>query len=171
MTTDMLNYATFNCDMGWIGILSSAKGLRRITLPQRTVQEARQLLGDGANRAAWSPHLFEDLMERLRAYFSGHKAGFPDELDPSRATAFQREIWEVTRLIPYGQTRTYRWVAEQVGKPGAARAAGQALSKNPLPIIIPCHRVIASDGNLGGFGGGLDMKKALLSLEASARMG
>jgi len=171
MSTDVLNYTIFNSDMGWVGILSSAKGLLCTTLPQRTVQEVRQLLGDGANRATWSPNLFEDLMERLRTYFGGHEANFPDELDLSRATAFQREVWEITRLIPYSKTRTYGWVAEQIGKPKAARAVGQALSRNPLPIIIPCHRVIASDGKLCGFNGGLDVKRSLLSLEASSRIG
>ena len=171
MSAVELNYTTFNADMGWIGILSSAKGLLRTTLPQRTAQQARQLLGDGANRATWSPHLFEDLMERLKTYCGGHEADFPDQLDLSRVTAFQREVWEITKLIPYGKTRTYGWVAEQIGKPEAARAVGQALSRNPLPIIIPCHRVIASDGKLGGFTGGLDMKRSLLSLEDSARTG
>ena len=166
-----LNYTIFNSDMGWLGILSSAKGLLRTTLPQPSVQEVRQLLGDGVNRATCSPHLFEDLMERLRIYFGGHKADFPDELDLSRVTAFQREVWEITRLIPYSKTRTYGWVAEQIGKAKAVRAVGQALSRNPLPIIIPCHRVIASDGKLGGFSGRLDMKRSLLSLEASARVG
>ena len=110
-------------------------------------------------------------MERLRIYFGGHKATFPDELDLSRATPFQRKVWEVTALISYGETRSYAWVAEQMGKPRASRAVGQALGKNPLPIIIPCHRVLSSDGKLGGYSGGLEMKRHFLSLEASAKMG
>jgi len=118
-----------------------------------------------------SPHLFKDLAERLRVYFGGHKVTFPDRLDLPGATAFQREVWETTRLIPYGETRSYTWVAEQIKKMGAARAVGLALSRNPLPIIIPCHRVVASDGKLSGFSGGVEMKKQLLSLEASASMG
>jgi len=166
--TGELKYITFNTDMGWLGILGSAKGLLSITLPQRSVQEVRQLLGDSVNRATWSPHLFDDLMERLRIYFGGHKATFPDELDLSRATAFQRKVWEITRLIPYGETRTYTWVAEQIKKPEAVRAVGQALAKNPLPIIIPCHRVVASDGKLGGYSEGVEMKRHFLLLEASA---
>jgi len=109
-------------------------------------------------------------MQRLRIYFSGHRATFPDELDLSRATPFQREVWEITRLIPYGKTRSYSWVAEQVKKPKAARAVGQAMSRNPLPIIIPCHRVLNIDGKLGGFGGGLEMKRHLLDLEASVNI-
>jgi len=80
-------------------------------------------------------------------------------------------VWQATRLIPYGETRSYLWVAVQIGKPGAARAVGQALGRNPLPVIIPCHRVIASDGGLGGFTGGLVMKRRLLELETSAKAG
>ena len=154
--------------MGWIGISGSTKGLLSITLPQPSVHEVHLLLGDSVSRAIWSPQLFDDLMERLKAYFSGHRITFPDKLDLSRATHFQREVWEKTRLIPYGETRSYAWVAEQIKKPRAVRAVGQALGKNPLPIIVPCHRVVASDGKLGGFGGGVEMKRCLLSLEASA---
>lgn len=153
--------------MGWLGILGSAKGLLRITLPQPSAQEACQLLGDSVSCATWSPHLFKDLMERFKVYFSGHRMIFRDKLDFPRATHFQREVWEITRLIPYGETRSYGWVAEQIKKPQAVRAVGQALSKNPLPIIVPCHRVVTSDGKLGGFGGGVEMKKRLLSLEAA----
>ncbi len=166
--TQQLNYITFNTDIGWIGILSSAKGLLGTTLPQPSIDEVRQLLDDSISYATWSPHLFKDLMERLKVYFSGHRTTFPDKLDLSRATHFQREVWEITRLIPYGETRSYAWVAEQIKKPQAVRAVGQALGKNPLPIIVPCHRVVASDGKLGGFGGGVEMKRSLLSLETPA---
>ena len=165
-----LNYATFNTDMGWVGISGSTRGLLSITLPQRSTQEARRLLGDGVNRATWSPGRFQDLMKRLKIYCGGHRAAFPDELDLSRATAFQREVWEVTRLIPYGETRSYTWIAGQIKKPRAVQAVGQALARNPLPIIIPCHRVVASDGKLGGYSGGIETKKQLLYLEGSASM-
>ena len=170
MADEELKYATFSTYMGWAGILGSAKGLCRVTLPQRSVQAVHQLLGDGVNYAPRSPRRFEDLMGRLRIYLGGKVASFPDELDLSTATPFQRQVWEKTRLIPYGETRSYSWVAEQIGKPGAARAVGQALARNPLPIIIPCHRVVASDGKLCGFAGGLGMKRRLLSLEASAKV-
>ncbi len=166
--TQQLNYTVFNTDMGWVGMLASAKGLLGTTLPQRSAQEACQLLGDSVSHATWSLHLFKDLVERLKVYFSGQRTTFPDKLDLSRATHFQREVWEITRLIPYGETRSYAWVAEQIKKPQAMRAVGQARGKNPLPIIIPCHRVVASDGKLGGFGGGVEMKRSLLSLETSA---
>ncbi len=165
--TKELKYITFNTDMGWVGLVASVKGLLNSTLPQRSAQEALQLLGDSVNQATWSPRLFDDLVKRLKVYFSGHKATFSDELDLSGATLFQREVWEITRLIPYGETRSYLWVAEQIKRPGAARAVGQALGRNPLPVIVPCHRVVASDGKLGGFSGGVEMKRHLLYLEAS----
>jgi len=154
--------------MGWVGILSSANGLLRTTLPQHSAQQVHQLLGESIDYAIWSPDSFEDLKERFRIYFSGHKATFSDELDLSQATVFQREVWEMTRLIPYGETRSYTWLAKQIKKPRAVRAVGQALARNPLPIIIPCHRVVAGDGKLSGYGGGVEMKRHLLHLEASA---
>ncbi len=168
--TRELEYITFITDMGWVGILASAKGLCGTTLPQCSAQEARELLGDSVNQATWSPHLFGNLMERLKVYFSGGKVAFPDELDLSGATPFQREVWEMTRLIPYGETRSYLWVAGQIKRPRAVRVVGQALGRNPLPIIVPCHRVIAGDGKLGGFTGGVELKRHLLGLEASASM-
>jgi len=162
--SQQLNYIIFNTNVGWLGILGSAKGLLSATLPQRSAQEAYQLLG--GNDATLSPHLFDDLIERLRIYFAGHKITFSDKLDLSGATPFQRQVWEITRLIPYGETRSYTWVAEQIKQPGAVRAVGQALSRNPLPIIVPCHRVLTINGKLGGYSGGVEMKRYLLWLEA-----
>ena len=169
MTGEAIEYTAFDTAAGWVGVLGSTRGLLRTTLPQRSLQEARQLLGDKADHAVWSSRLFENLIERFRNYLSGDKISFADDVDLSGATPFQREVWGKTRLIPYGETRSYSWVAEQIGKPGAARAVGQALGRNPLPVIIPCHRVVAGDGKLCGFAGGLDMKRHLLSLEAQAR--
>ena len=163
-----LKYTTFNTDIGWVGILASAKGLLSTTLPQPSAQVALQLLGDSTNQAAWSSHSLANLVERLKVYFSGHKATFPDKLDLSEATLFQRQIWEATRLISYGETRSYLWVANQIRRPEAVRAVGQALGRNPLSIIVPCHRVVASDGRLGGFSEGVETKRQLLYLEASA---
>jgi methylated-DNA-[protein]-cysteine S-methyltransferase len=159
-------YAVFNTAAGWVGILGSASGLRRTTLPQRTERAVFELLGDSLKNAMSSPRRFADLIERYRAYFSGHRADFPGALDLTDATLFQRAVWQATRAIRYGQTRSYTWVAERVSNPKATRAVGQALSKNPLPIIIPCHRVMAKDRGLGGFTGGLTVKRQLLKLEA-----
>ena len=86
-------------------------------------------------------------------------------MDLSSGTDFQRKVWSTLRKIPRGQTRSYAWLAQQVGKPKATRAVGAACGANPIPVVIPCHRVIASDGSLGGFGGGLPIKRRLLQLE------
>jgi len=165
-----LKYAIFDTDKGWVGVLGSAQGLRRTTLPQRSAGRVSLLLGDEANCATSSTHFFADLVERLRVYFAGGKTTFPDKLEFWGASPFQHEVWAVTRLIPYGETKSYGWVARMMGKPQAVRAVGQALGRNPLPIIIPCHRVVASDSKLGGFSGGPEMKKYLLALEAKANI-
>jgi methylated-DNA-[protein]-cysteine S-methyltransferase len=156
---------TFKTEAGWIGISGSAKGLRRATLPQLSALEAFRLLK--AEGAVWCPNIFENLVQRLRDYFGGYRVTFPDRLDLTGATSFQRRVWETTRLIPYGSTRDYLWVAEQIGIPRAARAVGQALAQNPLPVIIPCHRILTSNGSLGGYSGGTETKRWLLSLEAA----
>lgn len=166
--TQQVKCIIFNTDMGWVGILGSAKGLLRTTLPHPSAQEIHQLHGNSINQASRSPRLFQDLIQRLKLYFGGHRVNFPDRLDLSGATDFQRKVWETTRLIPYGETRSYAWVAEQIKKPKALRAVGQALGRNPLPIIVPCHRVVASNGKLGGFTGGTEVKKRLLYLEGAA---
>jgi len=158
-------YIVFKTDMGWVGILASIRGLLAATLPQPTAAEARELLGARVDEATSSPDAFNNLAERFKEYYSGRKVAFPDKLDLTGATPFQRAVWTAAQRISYGETRSYRWVAEQISNPQAARAVGQALSRNPLAIIVPCHRVVASDGGLGGFGGGLNMKRHLLRLE------
>ncbi len=147
-------YFTFETNLGIAGITASPEGIIALSLPPNPFLKATK-----------PPAQFTSLIERLKAYFEGVEAAFPDKLDLNAATPFQRRVWETTRLIPYGETRSYRWIAERIGQPAAARAVGQALGRNRLPVIIPCHRVIASNGILGGFSLGLDMKMMLLSLE------
>ncbi|HTR44564.1 MAG TPA: methylated-DNA--[protein]-cysteine S-methyltransferase [Thermodesulfovibrionales bacterium] len=103
--------------------------------------------------------------KELAAYFDGRLKEFGQETEFLSGTAFERAVWLCLKGIPYGETRTYRWVAEKVGRPKAMRAVGQALAKNPLPIILPCHRVVESDGSLGGYSGGVEKKRRLLALE------
>lgn len=147
--------------------MSSPAGLRKVILPQESKEAVlSQVKGwdypaEGDNSAS-----FGDLPQRLRSYLEGEPVDFPDTLDLAGATRFQRSVWRIARTIPYGETRSYAWVASQLGLPEAARAVGQALGRNLLPIIIPCHRVIGSDGSLSGFGGGVKMKRYLLQIEA-----
>lgn len=166
-----LRYVVAHIGAGWIGVVASAQGLLRLTLPQPSVSEVKPLLGAHLDLAAYAPDAFADLLQRLRRYFHGEVVTFTDELDLSSATVFQRKVWAQTRLIPYGETRTYHWVAAQVGQPVAARAVGQALARNPLPIIIPCHRVVAADGKLGGYSGGVGLKQELILLERTVASG
>ena len=167
--TKQTQYTVFNTKMGYVGILASKAGLRAITLPQTTRQQAVDALGEQIQQAILSIESFSELEQKFQHYYSGEKTTFNDKLDFSNATAFQRLVWEATRLIPYGETKSYGWIARQIGKPKAARAIGQALGKNPFLIVVPCHRVIAADGTLGGFGGGLEMKEALLELEKAKK--
>jgi methylated-DNA-[protein]-cysteine S-methyltransferase len=105
------------------------------------------------------------IAEQLDQYFAGTLRQFDVRLDV-RGTDFQRRVWELLRTIPYGETRSYGQLARALGKPRASRAVGRANGTNPVSIIIPCHRVIGSNGTLVGYGGGLDRKQALLALEA-----
>lgn len=108
--------------------------------------------------------LLDKLSDQLDAYFSGQICSFDLPLAP-RGTAFQQRVWATLRSIPHGQTRSYSSIAKQIGNPKAIRAVGAANGANPIAIIIPCHRVIASNGTLHGYAGGLDRKRWLLDLE------
>jgi len=107
-----------------------------------------------------------ELASQLEAYFARGLRQFTVPLD-LRGTAFQRRVWELLCTIPYGETRSYRQIAEAMGRANAARAVGRAIGSNPVSIVVPCHRVIGSNGDLTGYGGGLHRKQALLDLEAS----
>ncbi len=110
---------------------------------------------------------FARVVEQLEAYFAGERRSFDLELAP-RGTDFQREVWRALAAIPYGQTTTYAAIANTIGKPRAVRAVGAANGRNPLSIIVPCHRVIGQDGTLTGYAGGIENKRALLALESRA---
>jgi methylated-DNA-[protein]-cysteine S-methyltransferase len=113
------------------------------------------------------PGFFEGLKTQLRAYFKGELKQFDLPLAPV-GTAFQLKVWQALRAIPYGALASYKRIAEAVGNPRAVRAVGAANGRNPIPIIIPCHRVVGSDGSLTGFGGGLETKRRLIDLERSS---
>ena len=160
-----LKYTVFKTGAGWFGILASSRGLRALILPQPSKERVLKRLKLNHNQTVDSTEYFCELIELLKCYFNGQAATFNQKLDTSGATDFQRKVWQASRLIPCGETRSYRWLAERIGYPKSARAVGQALARNPLPVLIPCHRVIKEDGSLGGFSGGLKTKKLLLSLE------
>jgi methylated-DNA-[protein]-cysteine S-methyltransferase len=119
-----------------------------------------------SGRADWEPDdgAYADVVEQLEAYFAGDRTEFELELR-LEGTPFQREVWSALLEIPYGETWSYGQLAERIGRPGAARAVGLANGRNPIGIIVPCHRVIGADGSLTGYGGGLPRKQLLLQLE------
>jgi len=162
-----LKYGLVETDLGWIGVAGGPAGLVAVTHPlaspgdvelelQRFNRQVRMERDDGA---------FEDVLGQVVRHFRGERVEFRVELDPTLGTPFQREVWRALRSLPYGSTASYGWIARQVGRPKGPRAVGQAVGSNPWPIIVPCHRVLAGDGTLGGFGGGLALKRALLKLE------
>jgi methylated-DNA-[protein]-cysteine S-methyltransferase len=166
----MMILSTCHTSMGWVALAADGNSLVAMTLPCSTrraaVQELHTQLGgtipSGENR------LTRLTKEKLERYFSGECIRFDGiAFRPPHSTEFQRRVWQLTRAIPYGSTRTYQELARAVGKPHAARAVGQCMARNPLPIIVPCHRVLGTDGGLRGFGHGLDMKRALLEMEGA----
>jgi methylated-DNA-[protein]-cysteine S-methyltransferase len=104
---------------------------------------------------------------QLEQYFAGERTDFELDLD-LRGTEFERRVWDEVRAIPYGSTASYAEIAARIGRPGACRAVGRANARNPIAVVIPCHRVVGSDGSLTGYAGGIEMKRALLELEARA---
>ena len=154
--------------IGWVGVTWSDRGVRRLNLPVQNENEAMALLGIRDATDLFKGDEIDSLRRQVRDYFEGKRGGFDCKLDLSDSTPFQRRVWKATREIPYGQVRSYKWVADKIGRPLACRAVGHALADNPLPVIIPCHRVIRSDGKPGGFGGragNVQTKVTMLSLE------
>lgn len=157
----MVCSAAIESPIGRIVITAGRSGVVEIVLRAgKKVLPARSRGGD----ARALQHL-RRACAQLVEYFAGERAGFDVALDMSGGTAFQRRVWRACARIPYGQVRSYGELAGMAGRPRSARAVGGAMGANPLPIVVPCHRVIRSDGSLGGFGSGLPIKKKLLRLE------
>ena len=164
-----MRYTAISTKFGSVVVGGSEKGLSYVSLPRLSIEAGVGGSGDSVQRADEEQSVIGDLPLRLQRYFDGEPVAFPDNLEFGGATVFYQTVWNVTRSIPYGETRSYAWVANQIGKPRAFRAVGQAMARNPFPIIVPCHRVVASNGSLCGFGGGLEMKRRLLELEGVTR--
>ncbi len=156
MTTE----ACFLCTpVGWLEIRADASGVTSI-----------RFLDAAPVRSAFNvtyPHL-KEAYRQLGEYFSGERSRFSLRLNP-QGTEFQRQVWDRLASVPFGTTITYGELARAIGKPGGARAVGMANNKNPLPIVVPCHRVIGTDGALVGFGAGIGIKAKLLDIEGVAR--
>ncbi len=135
-------------------------------LPERNADGLSGVRFEG-DRAVSTDPLLLDAADQLRAYFAGELREFDLPLAP-RGTEFQRQVWAAVSGIPYGATAAYSEIAAAIGRPSACRAVGAANGRNPLPVIVPCHRVIGAAGSLTGYGGGLDRKRSLLDLERAA---
>ena len=160
----MMNYTCFKSPFGWVGVAKSPRGISRVVFGKSNEAEVEECLLLGAN-ATKSEEGLSKAVNLLQQYFSGEPVGFDLNLDLQDGTEFQQSVWKATYHIPYGEVRSYSWIAKEIGKPLATRAVGRAEGANPLPIIIPCHRVLRSDGKLGGYSAGLHWKPKLLDQE------
>jgi methylated-DNA-[protein]-cysteine S-methyltransferase len=163
--TETLFLSSIDSPLGSVMLATTAKGLLYLCLPG-----GEQRMNDWLKRHApsvdksISPRMNRRVEMQLRDYFDGRSRIFDLPLD-LRGTPFQIAVWRAIARIPYGATATYGEIAKEVKRPGAARAVGGAANRNPVPIVVPCHRVIGSDRRLVGYGGGLGIKKTLLRLE------
>ena len=159
----MIHYRTVDSPIGPLALAGRGRVLTNLRMVDQTHEP---------NRADWVPdeRAFPDAVDQLQAYFGGERTDFDLELGLA-GSQFQRRVWQALLTIPYGETRSYGEVAEQIGASGAARAVGLANGRNPIAIIVPCHRVIGASGSLTGYGGGIDRKRSLLEMEKNVRMG
>lgn len=152
--------------IGNIWVARTNKGLCRISLCDSKSSFLRAL----PHNIKWveNDSHFDRLFTDLEAYISGKPFHTKERIDISNGTPFQQRVWQAIAKIPWGETRSYAWLAKAIENPRAFRAAANACGANPMPIVIPCHRVVASDGRIGGFMGGIRLKEKLLSLEGIA---
>ena len=158
--------------LGTLRIAATPKGIVRIALPRaggRGFAGWLQRALPHPERLDWLP-LLDKVRRELDEYFACQRHGFDVPVD-LRGTPFQIDVWNALRAIPFGDTTSYGALARSIGQPRAARPVGAASGANPLPILIPCHRVIAAGGKLGGYSGGLEIKRKLLALEKAAAPG
>jgi methylated-DNA-[protein]-cysteine S-methyltransferase len=153
----MIHYRTIDSPIGPLALAGRGQVLTNLRMVDQTYEP---------DRTTWVPddRAFPDAVEQLEAYFAGERTDFDLELSLA-GSEFQRRVWQALLTIPYGETRSYGEIAEQIGASGAARAVGLANGRNPIAIIVPCHRVIGASGSLTGYGGGLERKQSLLELE------
>lgn len=164
-TAPVIVWERIEAPIGPVYLAKTASGLRRIGFGDQPADFFASL--GGRARLRRDPQALSEVVHALRAYFRSGQLDLETRADLSGLTAFQRAVLQTIAAIPPGQVRTYREIAEASGRPRASRAVGQALARNPLPIFFPCHRVIASDGGLGGYAGGLERKAFLLRLEGA----
>jgi methylated-DNA-[protein]-cysteine S-methyltransferase len=165
-------YAEIDSPVGRLLLATTPHGLVRVSFPIEPSEKVlEELAGSVSPRILESPTKLDEARRELESYFEGRLIDFDLPLDWQLTHGFYRKVLRATARIPYGQTRNYKQMATKAGSPRAVRATGSALGSNPLPIIVPCHRVLRTGGALGGYGGGLDTKQALLELEGALEPG
>jgi len=163
-----IRYLTTATPLGLTGIAGSHQGLIKIILKLPSESFFKNYLKNSYScDCSLDPPFFENVIKQLDLYFSGKLKQFTCKLDLSQGTPFQQTVWRQLSTIPYGNTHSYRTLAQAIERPQAYRAVGNANGKNPLPLIVPCHRVIRENGELGGYTGGLPIKRFLLDLESA----
>ncbi|MCL0042882.1 methylated-DNA--[protein]-cysteine S-methyltransferase [Dehalococcoidia bacterium] len=162
---DPENFIVFKTASGWLGVVSGGIGVKSLYLPRASRYEVEAEVRRRYGALHLSTNENQDLKHRLIQYFGGEAVEFNDSVDLTHGSEFSRLVWETVRSIPRGETRTYKEIAELICNPRSARAVGGALNANPVPIIVPCHRVVGSNGSLTGFAGGIDLKKKMLRFE------
>jgi methylated-DNA-[protein]-cysteine S-methyltransferase len=163
----------FESTLGWLAVIGYGSVLKYLTLGHSSAGAARKALEHVVGRKLQVGEWNQRLVERLRAYTEGSQDDFLDvRVDPGPLSDFRRRVVRACRKIPYGQTLTYGALAARSGSPSAARAAGRCMAANRIPLVIPCHRVVAVNGHLGGYSapGGVRLKRKLLDLEAGTRV-
>lgn len=164
-----LAYCEIDSPIGPLLAVASADGLLKLGYPNRPTDEQLELVAGAVSpRLLEAPARLEPVRRELDQYFAGERRGFDLAIDWRLTHGFVNRVLRETARIPFGRTSTYAEVAAAAGSPRAFRAAGSALGANPIPIVVPCHRVLRSGGGLGGYGGGLDVKRRLLELEGAA---
>ena len=161
----MYKYSIFKTPLGYMGAVRSEKGLHKIVLPRGDELQIKKELSQHYLELERDEKAFKILREKMRFYFEGQEIDFDEKMDLRGSTPFELKVWDMTIGIQRGEVCSYEWIAKQIGNPKEAQAVGQALGRNRLPIIIPCHRVIKKAGDIGGFSGGAEMKRKLLKLE------
>jgi methylated-DNA-[protein]-cysteine S-methyltransferase len=159
----VIHYRTIDSPIGPLALAGRGRVLTNLRMLDQTYEP---------DRSDWvsDDRAFPDAVDQLEDYFTGKRIDFDLELNLA-GSEFQRRVWQALLTIPYGETRSYGEIAEQIGASGAARAVGLANGHNPIAIIVPCHRVIGANGSLTGYGGGLDRKRSLLEMEKTVKSG
>ena len=160
LESTIMYYTLFSSPMGDIALTANEHGLTGLAFQQ----------GNAAiniHRYQYKPEIFQQTITQINEYFLGQRKEFTIKLAP-QGTTFQQQVWQELSLIPFGETVTYSWLAQKLNNPKAVRAVGSANGKNPIALIIPCHRVIGTNKNLTGYAGGLSLKAALLSHEGAS---